>query len=109
MKIQIVMHLLQSSAIKSAPEGTLEKESKDALSDLHKDVQENAFEVTRKRETEVVPELHRWLDLFMEWLMRKFVQNVSSNGGRGVAQEGAFDGGLNVSLGGAPQSSQRST
>ena len=73
LTLQLVIQLTVQSrkhleALKEAP--------KDALSELHKDAQENAFEVTRKRETEVAPELHRWLHLFMESLMRKFVQNV---------------------------------
>ena len=53
-------------AIKGASEGILEGAPQDALSDLHKDVQDSAFEIALKGEIEAAFELLLWLHLFMQ-------------------------------------------
>ena len=70
--LQLIIHLIVQS--RGAPEGTFDGAPKDAFSDLHKDAQEDACEVAPKG----VIELHLWLHLLIQLLMRKCIQNGSS-------------------------------
>ena len=99
----LLIHLIVQS--RGASEGTLERAPNGALSSLHKDAQEGAFDVALKCALESGLGLHLWLHLLMQSLIYKFAQNGSFNGGPDAALEGALDGGLNVALEGAPQSS----
>ena len=49
-KMYFILHLMIQLTVQTrgAPEGTLESAPNDALSNLHKDAQESAFEVTLK-------------------------------------------------------------
>ena len=93
------MHLMIHLAVQSrgAPECTLEGAPNDALSNLHKDPQEGAFEIALKGVLEVALGLHRWLHLLMQSLIYKFVKNGLFNGGPDSALEGLLYGGLNHS------------
>ena len=96
----LMIHLIVQS--RGASEGTLERAPNGALSSLHKDAQEGAFDVALKCALESGLGLHLWLHLLMQSLIYKFAQNGSFNGGPDAALEGALDGGLNVALEGAP-------
>ena len=76
-----------------------------ALSGLHKDAQEGAFEITRKGSLEVALDLHLWLHLWIRSLMHKYVQNGSYTGEPDAGLEGSLGVGLNVELEWIPQSS----
>ena len=76
-----------------------------ALSGLHKDAQEGAFEITRKGSLEVALDLDLWLHLWIRPLMHKCVQNGSYTGGPDAGLEGSLGVGLNVGLEWIPQSS----
>ena len=65
--LYLMIHLTTQS--RGAPEGTLKGAPNDALSNLHKDAQEGAFEVALG--------LHLWLHLLMQSLIYKFVKNGS--------------------------------
>ena len=80
---------------RGAPEGVFDGAPKDACSNLHKDSQEGACEVALLGALEAALELPIGLNLLMQWLIHKCVQNVSTNGGSDAALEGAFDGRLN--------------
>ena len=84
------------------PEGTLECTPNDALRNVHKDVQEGAFEVALKGALEVALGLHLWFHLLMQSLTYKSVENASFNGGPDSVLGAALDGGLNVALEGPP-------
>ena len=73
-----MIHLLVQS--KGEPEGTFNIAPKDALSDYYKDAQEGVFEFEQKGALEVALELYLWLDLLIQSLIHKCVQNGSSNG-----------------------------
>ena len=83
-----MQHLMITLTVQSRgePEGTLEGEPNDELSNIHKDAQEGAFQVALG--------LHLWLHLLMQSLIYKFVKNGSFSGGPDAALEGALDGGL---------------
>ena len=57
--LQIMIHLAVQS--RGATESTLEGAPNDALSNLHKDTQEAAFEVALKGALKIVLKLHLWL------------------------------------------------
>ena len=59
-----MIHLTVQS--RGAPEGTFDDAPKDAISDLHKDAQEGACEVSLKGAPKVVLELKLWLRLLMQ-------------------------------------------
>ena len=69
-----MIHLAVQS--RGAPECTLEGAPNDALSNLHKDPQEGAFEIALKGVLQVALGLHRWLHLLMQSLIYKFVKKV---------------------------------
>ena len=69
-----------------------------ALSNLHKDEQEGAFEFELKGALEVSLELHLWSYLFVHLLIQKVSQNNSSKSGPDDPLEGAFDGELDIAL-----------
>ena len=73
--LYLMLHLTVQS--RSAPEGALERASNDALSNLHKDAKEGAFEFALKSEFEVPLGFHLWLHLLMQSLIYKSVQNGS--------------------------------
>ena len=62
--LQLMIHLTVQSW--GALDGTFDGVPKDALSDLHKDVQEGAGEVALKGSLEVTGELYLWLHLLMQ-------------------------------------------
>ena len=63
-----MIHLTVQS--RGAPEGTYYGAPKDALSDMHNNVQEGAFEVVLNGALEVALELHLWLHLLIKSLIR---------------------------------------
>ena len=83
---------------RDAPEGTLEGEPNDALSNPHKDAQEGAFEVALKGALEVILGLNLWLHLLIQSSIYKFVQNGAFNYGPDAELDGKLDGGFNVAL-----------
>ena len=70
--LPLMIHLTVQS--RGAPEGTLEGAPNDALSNLHKDAQEGAFEVVLKGALEIGIGLHLWLHLLMQSLIYKFLK-----------------------------------
>ena len=97
--LQSIVQLTAQS--RETPEGTIDGEPKDALSNLHKDAREGTFEVAPKCVLNVALELYLQLHLLMESSMHKSVQSDSSN----AALEGALDSEPNAGLEEAPESS----
>ena len=87
---------------RGATEGILDGANTDALSNLHKDAQKGVSEAARKDALEVPFELHLWLQLLMQSLMHKCLQNGSYNCGPEAVLERILDGRLNVGLECAP-------
>ena len=93
-KMQLMTHLTFQS--RGGPEGTFDGAPKEAHSDLHKDAQKGACEITLKGAFEIGVVLCLWFYLLMQWLMHRCVHNGLSNGLLDATLEVALDGGLNI-------------
>ena len=75
MNFTLLLMIHLTVQLKGAPEGAFDIAPQDALSDYYKDAQEGVFEFELKGALEVALELHLWLDLLIQSLMHKCVQN----------------------------------
>ena len=75
-KVKKKMHFMLQSMIhlivqwRGSPDATFDGAPKDALSNLHKDAQEGAYDVSLTGALGVALKFHLWLHLLMQWLMR---------------------------------------
>ena len=61
---ELITHSTMQS--RGAPEGTFDAATKDTLSDVHKNAQEDVCEVALKCALEVALDLHLWLHFLMQ-------------------------------------------